>query len=64
MGALSAKALAVLGADRILVTNRSPERGMQLARQVGGTFRAWDELQQLLVEADVVIVSTARRASS
>jgi glutamyl-tRNA reductase len=58
MGALSAKALAVLGADRILVTNRSPERGMQLARQVGGTFRAWDELQQLLVEADVVIVST------
>ena len=58
MGALSAAALAVLGADRILVTNRSPERGMQLARQVGGTFRAWDELQQLLVEADVVIVAT------
>jgi glutamyl-tRNA reductase len=58
MGALSAKALAVLGADRILVTNRSPERGMALAEQVGGTFRAWDELQRLLVEADVVIVST------
>ncbi len=31
MGALSAKALAVLGADRILVTNRSPERGLKLA---------------------------------
>jgi glutamyl-tRNA reductase len=58
MGALSAKALAVLGADRILVTNRSPERGMALAQQVGGSFRAWDELQRLLVEADVVIVST------
>jgi glutamyl-tRNA reductase len=58
MGALSAKALQVLGADRILVTNRSPERGQALATQVGGTFRSWDELTRLLVEADVVIVST------
>jgi glutamyl-tRNA reductase len=58
MGALSAKALQVLGADRVLVTNRSPERGQQLAQQVGGSFRPWSELEQLLVEADVVIVST------
>ena len=58
MGALSAKALAALGADRILVTNRSPERGLALARQVQGTFREWEELPRLLVEADVVIVST------
>lgn len=58
MGALSAKALQVLGADRILVTNRSPDRGRALAEQVGGHFRDWDELQRLLAEADVVIVST------
>jgi glutamyl-tRNA reductase len=58
MGALSAKALRVLGADRILVTNRSPERGQQLAEQVGGTFHPWEELPRLLVEATVVIVST------
>jgi glutamyl-tRNA reductase len=58
MGALSAKALRVLGADRVLVTNRSPERGQQLADQVEGTFRPWEDLAQLLVEADVVIVST------
>jgi glutamyl-tRNA reductase len=58
MGALSAKALAVLGADRILVTNRSPERGLALAEQVNGNFRSWEELQHLLAEADVVIVST------
>jgi glutamyl-tRNA reductase len=58
MGALSAKALAGLGADRILVTNRSPERGMALADQVHGVFRPWDELERLLVEADVAIVST------
>jgi glutamyl-tRNA reductase len=58
MGALSAKALASLGADKILVTNRSPERGAALAAQVNGVFRDWSELQALLVEADVVIVST------
>jgi glutamyl-tRNA reductase len=58
MGALSAKALASLGADRILVTNRSPERALGLAEQVGGSARPWAELPQLLVQADVVIVST------
>jgi glutamyl-tRNA reductase len=58
MGALSAKALAGLGADRILVANRSAERGLALAARVNGVFRAWEELPHLLVEADVVIVST------
>ena len=58
MGALSAKALAGLGADRILVANRSAERGLALAAQVNGAFRAWEELPHLLVEADVIIVST------
>jgi glutamyl-tRNA reductase len=58
MGALSAKALRVLGADSVLVTNRSAERGQALADQVEGTFRPWEELERLLVEADVVIVST------
>ena len=58
MGALSAKALQVLGADRILVTNRSPERGQALADQVGGVFHEWESLEPLLVQADVVIVST------
>ncbi len=58
MGALSAKALAGLGADQLLVANRSPERGLALAAQVNGAFRAWEELPRLLVEADVIIVST------
>jgi glutamyl-tRNA reductase len=58
MGALSAKALQVLGADRILVTNRSQEKAVALAEQVGGTARPWAELEALLVDADVVIVST------
>jgi glutamyl-tRNA reductase len=58
MGALSAKALASLGADRVLVTNRSPERARALAEQVGGFSRDWAELEALLVAADVAIVST------
>jgi glutamyl-tRNA reductase len=58
MGTLSARALAGLGADQILVANRSAERGLELATQVGGVFRAWEELPHLLVDADVVIAST------
>ncbi|HEX8909109.1 MAG TPA: glutamyl-tRNA reductase [Anaeromyxobacteraceae bacterium] len=58
MGALSAKALASLGADRVLVANRSRERAVALAEQTGGHARDWGELPELLVEADVVIVST------
>lgn len=58
MGALSAKALEVLGADRIVVTNRSAQRGQDLATEVGGVFRPWEELETLLSEAAVAIVST------
>ncbi|MFL5299833.1 MAG: glutamyl-tRNA reductase, partial [Anaeromyxobacteraceae bacterium] len=58
MGALSAKALASLGAERVLVTNRSADRAHHLAETVGGEARPWDDLPALLVEAAVVIVST------
>jgi glutamyl-tRNA reductase len=58
MGALSAKALASLGADRILVTNRSADRAIALAEQVRGEARPWEKLPELLVAADVAIVST------
>jgi glutamyl-tRNA reductase len=42
----------------VLVTNRSPERARAVAEQTGGTPRPWEDLHRLLVEADVVIVST------
>jgi glutamyl-tRNA reductase len=58
MGALSAKALRELGADRILVTNRSPERARALAQEIGGVAEPWEGLTSLLALADVVIVST------
>jgi glutamyl-tRNA reductase len=58
MGALSAKALRDLGADRILVTNRSPERARALAQEIQGQPEPWEGLTSLLALADVVIVST------
>jgi glutamyl-tRNA reductase len=58
MGALSAKALRDLGADRILVTNRSPERARALAAEIGAVAEPWEGLLSLLALADVVIVST------
>jgi glutamyl-tRNA reductase len=58
MGALSAKALRELGCDRVLVTNRSPERGRALAAEIGAVAEPWDTLVSLLALADVVIVST------
>jgi glutamyl-tRNA reductase len=58
MGALSAKALRDLGADRILVTNRSPEKARALALEIGATAEPWEGLTSLLALADVVIVST------
>ncbi len=58
MGALSAKALRDLGADRILVTNRSPDRARALAHEIGAVAEPWEGLESLLALTDVVIVST------
>ncbi|HQR30264.1 MAG TPA: glutamyl-tRNA reductase [Anaeromyxobacteraceae bacterium] len=58
MGALSAKALRELGCDRILVTNRSPERARALAAEIGAVAEPWEGLVSLLALSDVVIVST------
>jgi glutamyl-tRNA reductase len=58
MGALAAKALASLGADGILVVNRSAARAAELASEVGGLAHPWEELESLLTRADVVLVST------
>ncbi len=58
MSELTAKHLAE-GSPRILVANRTLERAVDLARRVGGTARPFEELQGLLVEADIVVSSTA-----
>jgi glutamyl-tRNA reductase len=58
MSELTARHLAE-GSPRILVTNRTFERAAELARTVQGTARPFDQLSALLVEADIVVSSTA-----
>jgi glutamyl-tRNA reductase len=61
MSSLAAKHLYSNGAQKIVVTNRSPEKAEALADEIEATARPWAELEQLLVEADVVITSTGSR---
>lgn len=58
MSALAARHLRRAGATSILVTNRSADRARQLASDIEGGARPWDELPNLLANADVVITST------
>ncbi len=56
----AARALIAAGA-RLIVVNRSRERGESLAADMGGTYRPWEQLVDALVEADVVVASTSAR---
>ncbi len=58
MSRLAAKHLASAGAQRLVVTNRSIAKAEALAADIGGIARPWDDLADLLIEADVVISST------
>jgi len=59
MGALAARHLRQAKSGRLLITNRTWVRAEELASEVGGTARPFEELPQLLAEADVVVCSTA-----
>lgn len=59
MSALAARHLMSAGCREVAVVNRSPERARELAAEVGGVAHPWEELDQRLVEADVVVCSTA-----
>jgi len=61
MSTLAARHLYASGAQRIVVTNRSPEKAEALAAEIDGVARAWADLENLLVDADVVISSTGAR---
>jgi glutamyl-tRNA reductase len=61
MSTLAARHLYASGAQRIIVTNRSPEKAEALAAEIEGTAKPFGELDKLLVEADVVISSTGAR---
>ena len=58
MSALAARHLVSAGADCIWVTNRSAERAQELAAEIDGQARAWEDLPGLLAVADVIISST------
>ncbi|MFO0846594.1 MAG: glutamyl-tRNA reductase [Gemmataceae bacterium] len=58
MGGLTLKALRGLKPRRILVTNRSPEKALAVARECGGEAVPWDRLDDVLARADIVLSTT------
>lgn len=58
----AASKLIVRAGASLTIVNRSPERALALAREVGGTPRPWGELERALSEADIVVSSTSSPA--
>jgi glutamyl-tRNA reductase len=58
MGELTLRHLRQLRPRRIWVTNRSPEKAQAVAAGCGGTAVAWDQLDNALVKADIVLSTT------
>ncbi len=59
MGELTLQHLKGLSPGRILVTNRNAERAAETALRWNGRAVAFDRLEQALVDADLVISTTA-----
>ncbi len=57
-GELAASSLAESGAERILVTNCTPQRAAALARKIGGKTVPFSRLPRALAESDIVISGT------
>ncbi len=58
MAELAAQHLKTNGVSSLAVANRTLQRGVDLARTLGGTAVSLDELDEELVRADIVISST------
>jgi glutamyl-tRNA reductase len=58
-GKLAARSLAESGTKKLLVTTRRPERGRELAADLGGRALPFDRLASAISEADIVISSSA-----
>jgi glutamyl-tRNA reductase len=58
MGELTLRHLRALRPRRICVTNRSPERAAAVAQGCGGEAVPWDQLDDLLARADIVLSTT------
>jgi len=55
IGRVTARSLARAGVNEVIVTNRSPARAEKLAAELGWVARPFDELDELLIRADVVL---------
>jgi glutamyl-tRNA reductase len=58
MASLVLQSFAQLAPRRVIVTNRSPERAVELASKFGGEALPFESLNEHLVAADVVVSST------
>ncbi|MBX9680631.1 MAG: glutamyl-tRNA reductase [Gemmataceae bacterium] len=58
MGVLTLRRLRDLKPRRILVANRSPEKAVAVAQECGGQAIAWDQLDDALAKADIVLSTT------
>ena len=58
MGRLTLKHLQELKPQRILVTNRSPAKAVEVAGLCGGDAVPWEALDDALVSADIVLSTT------
>jgi glutamyl-tRNA reductase len=58
MGELTLRHLKDLQPKQILVTNRSPEKAVVVAQGCGGKPVPWEQLDDALVEADIVLSTT------
>jgi glutamyl-tRNA reductase len=58
MGELTLRHLRSLRPRRILVTNRSPEKAAQVAAGCGGSAVPWEQLDDALTAADIVLSTT------
>jgi glutamyl-tRNA reductase len=58
MGELTLRHLRQLSPQRIWVTNRSPEKALDVAQGCGGTAVPWERLDEVLARADIVLSTT------
>jgi glutamyl-tRNA reductase len=58
MGRLTLNHIRELNPARVLVTNRNPERAAAVAAEHGGQVVPWEQLDDALVQADIVLSTT------
>jgi glutamyl-tRNA reductase len=59
MGKLTAMHLKAQGAASLRITSRTLAHAQELAAEVGGEVAAWDSIAHALLDADIVVTSTA-----